>query len=771
MAAPSPQTLCLYDSCVPALPDGVYDVTVSQTLAGPAAMTVVPADASLRFEVRGPRYALPAGDIHRVYPPASSVGRYHEDLPMVVFNRRSLPWEILLSGNPPAGTPWMALLVLTSDQLVSPTPPTPSGTRRMKLSALLAASSGVRVPRIQPLPGEDPTQIEVDVLELPVAQALALLPTLADATLLAHARVVSGGTSLEQGHDGNFSALIANRFAVPPPLSAGVHRRGNLAVVVSLEGFEDLLQGSPQLPAAVKTVRMISLASWTYTCVEDAKQNFSARMRHLEQDPDQTGRLLRPPSPDPRAPATVKDRLSRGYVAVTHNLRDGNQTFGWYRGPCVPELTQPIPTGETWPPRCAGDAMVLDSALGVFDQSYAVAWQTGRLLALSSQRFSGALLQWRRAAHAMVDLLVQRLPTGQGQPTPSGLRELTALLQPTLMSQRLTTFLSGELFAQISASIGTPGGYPAGGVTPSPLPAPTAVAPTTSQDLAQAMQSPEVQELLLHISGLTQDTGEAMHAAILPEQILRWLGKRALLQGVPIDQLVPDPRLLPQESIRFFAIDRNWVDALLEGALGVGLQSSRDSLFHQITRDPLKRAVDTLLAELRAEAIGEAQGATETVGTMGGFLLRSSVVTDYKGLEVLGWFLDSGGAPRSMRPLRYEQVSPGILLCIFPEVPVQVELEEPKQGLIFGVEDDGVHLRSIDPSSLGEATPQTLATDKLPTRSGDTLNVTGLAAQLARSLNTPSLGPAGLALQLLRRPEKKVFVFSSLNAPISEVSP
>ena len=50
-----------------------------------------------------------------------------------------------------------------------------------------------------------------------------------------------------------------------------------------------------------------------------------------------------------------------------------------------------------------------------------------------------------------------------------------------------------------------------------------------------------------------------------------WLAKLYLLYGVPFNTLVPDHRMLPMESVRFFYIDENWLTALLNGALSIGV--------------------------------------------------------------------------------------------------------------------------------------------------------------------------------------------------------
>ena len=63
---------------------------------------------------------------------------------------------------------------------------------------------------------------------------------------------------------------------------------------------------------------------------------------------------------------------------------------------------------------------------------------------------------------------------------------------------------------------------------------------------------------------------------VVPGELRRFLARLRLLHGVPFSYLVPDAKLLPIESIRFFYIDRAWTDALVQGALSVGTISSAD---------------------------------------------------------------------------------------------------------------------------------------------------------------------------------------------------
>ena len=76
----------------------------------------------------------------------------------------------------------------------------------------------------------------------------------------------------------------------------------------------------------------------------------------------------------------------------------------------------------------------------------------------------------------------------------------------------------------------------------------------------------------------------SLEAVLVPEQISKWLGRLRLLKGVPFNYLVPDERMLPPESIRFFYLDINWIDSLLDGAFSIGrnLTKTENAFSHNL---------------------------------------------------------------------------------------------------------------------------------------------------------------------------------------------
>ena len=99
--------------------------------------------------------------------------------------------------------------------------------------------------------------------------------------------------------------------------------------------------------------------------------------------------------------------LAQGYVPLNHSTPEGEQAVSWYRGPLTPVLTERFYSEA--PYLTADEAKVYDPATGMFDISYAAAWQMGRLLALADANFATALMNWRRKGYGVVDLLGERL--------------------------------------------------------------------------------------------------------------------------------------------------------------------------------------------------------------------------------------------------------------------------------------------------------------------------------------------------------------------------
>ena len=177
----------------------------------------------------------------------------------------------------------------------------------------------------------------------------------------------------------------------------------------------------------------------------------------------------------------------------------------------------------------------------------------------------------------------------------------------------------------------------------------------------------------------------------LPEELAEWLGRLRLLYGVPFEYLVPEERMLPKESIRFFFLDRNWIDRLVDGALTIGKLGTRDYMHHEHRIDSIHNSLSLAEVNMRKALRGEELDPSLDVavgGTVTGVFIRSSLVADYPGVEVRGYDKPSiNSLKKKLQLLRMDRLAPDILCCLFHGVPKSMEMEEPREGIQFGVEE------------------------------------------------------------------------------------
>ncbi len=180
------------------------------------------------------------------------------------------------------------------------------------------------------------------------------------------------------------------------------------------------------------------------------------------------------------------------------------------------------------------------------------------------------------------------------------------------------------------------------------------------------------------------------------QQVVSWLTRLHLLQGVPLGYLVPDIRMLPAESVRFFQVDYAWIEALIDGAFSIGSTPATvasAAMLRTVAASMARARLHSVRAALTGtEPAGAAPTASEGTGAAGtsqapeaitGFLLRSAVVSGWPGLEVHG-YADTG-ALRPLPLLRLERVAPSVLFCLLGGVLQRVDLQEPPEGVHFGV--------------------------------------------------------------------------------------
>jgi len=662
--------------CEPPLKAGPYKIKVKQRVTDPpkdglpAPEIFKPfAPPDFEFVVEGPRFALNPADIYSVYPPEGSTGNYEYSLPHVVLARRTIPWEREIDSTTPH-RPWLALLLLSAadggkeigipkveprnvEQLIRPAEDSVAGPQGLKC---------------EPYELDDPC----NTIDLDAELFRRVAPSAEDVDYLAHVREVKTDhkETVSFLTDGSFAVVIGNRFPKAPQEGDLVENR---AVLVSLEGMQGFLPGgTAQVPA--KKVRLAVLASWAFHCKKT--QDFTGSMRDLgdrlrplrlklaEDVPHETNpqeAVL--PQDDNEVTRYVRAAFSRGYTGLNHHTRSGEKTVSWYRGPLTPVDTEVKARYEF---NAVPDGLVrYDQDKGMMDLTYAGAAQLGRLLGLQDRSFAQALSEWRTEVQRQLKERLER-------------EELRRILrsqpadQPLLHSPE-SKFLELALSDALKRKDAAP-----------------ERSGSSLEETLRAKENPKTQG--------TADPGLEWRTETvkeLPATVREWLAKRVLLYGVPFLYLVPDERMLPMPSMRFFRIDPLWIKRLLEGACSVGRNGTQADLVDAILADEFfEIAVNGATNVRRRLDEGDAANnngtgktdklsSVESIFPFEGFLLRSPIVRGWQGLEMEAWY-GKDGKEAAAPPLRIDRLAPDIMLCIFNGPLTRIEIRQPPEGMHFG---------------------------------------------------------------------------------------
>ncbi|KQZ05909.1 hypothetical protein ASD21_18160 [Caulobacter sp. Root1455] len=672
---------------LPGFESGEYQIIVNHALSAPDGGQTF--STTTQFYVAGERFQLNPTDVDSTFPPSHAQGEFLNVLPHLVFSRPSLPWirsPQLAPAAPVDGADvpsWLALLVFDQDD---PQPVLTATT----VSGLVTPGDGVvSYPLADGLEFGQSINDPCAALDIDYGLFLSIAPSLQDLKWLASVRVVSGqkpSADPDAPPGGEYSVLMANRLPKAGKKST-VH-------LVSLEGLENHLPGGAESTgaSAPKTIRLASLYQWSFD-TQLEPQTFTDVIQQLQPWLSFSLPIRADAAPGP----IVAAAMAMGYVGLDHRLRDGGRTASWYRGPLAPYQV-PRTLAAQCPLGSADAALRFDPATGLLDASYAAAWQLGRLLGLQDQIFADRLFRWKHATsraavaaaeHDILDaaLGIDTTPQLSGAPRAAALGDAVGAMMKVA----------------VSALLG------------SPPPAPSPVAFIATSLGATPSNAP-------------------------PPEVVAWLERLRGLHGVPFNYLVPQEAMLPPESIRFFHLDPNWIDALVDGAVSLG---------DAVTGD-LSQAGDS--------PVGPSAGAPPL--TASGFLLRSRAVKIWPGMEVNARAADNS----PLTVVRYERLSDDVLFCLCQGVIAGLDLHEPPEAMHFGFDIDetapaadpaGIDLRRLFKNLrnpvTGAAAPvgtqSATIPSPLPWRSpGAALDMSALASSASGALAPAAFTSAEFAL-------------------------
>lgn len=153
---------------------------------------------------------------------------------------------------------------------------------------------------------------------------------------------------------------------------------------------------------------------------------------------------------------------------------------------------------------------------------------------------------------------------------------------------------------------------------------------------------------------------------VVPEKVKAWFEEIALLKNLPFNYLVPEPLMLPEESIRFFWADNQWLKCLSEGAFGMGENGTSNEADKQRLLVNKENALDKIFQRV-----------------VTGFLLRSAVVSEFPALNVKGFGQKS---EQQLKVLRKDNLSDTVLMYLFEGEVQSVEISLGAEILHFGLE-------------------------------------------------------------------------------------
>lgn len=592
----------------PPLDSGTYTVEVEQKVKTEGSNKIPEQTFSkeLTFYVDGHRFAPLTPDvIYAVFPPAGNLGEYSNALPHIILKRGTLPWERTIKSTN-SDLPWLALLLFQESEKPEP--------QTIKLKELKATSGNTKFPEFIDEAGQNDEDV-VTVIDVPKNILEKILPPEKDLTLLASVNQITNEKNESLSEP--LATILGNRLP----------KKGEVSTVhlVALEERYNSGEFNYQGAGLNDFIRLVSLASWSFTCV-NSKHNFDALLKEIDREPD----TLRLPS-EGNNPA--KQYLDLGYVPLHHALRQGDKTVSWYHSPLSTgqsqdNLTAPVPIAD--------QLMRYDPNTGMFDVSYAMAWQLGRMLTLQNQPLAVEIFNWKRSK---------------------------------------------------------------------------------AQDLHQIQQ----QVLHLPFQSTTETNGD------LSTAIANWFQDLELLKNVPFNYLVPDTRLLPPESLRFFWIDSYWVDCLQDGAFSVG----------RVTKEDLRLDVQSRSLQ---------RSKTQSDKTITGFLLHSEVVSGWPGLEIEGYATpvtgnNFVGPENKLTILRRDLLSDNILLCFFAGEVKTLDLSIKGSSVNCGVDP-------VDPIKKGSPITkglrnldgkQTTGNIEVPFRNQDlgVINIEEMTNRLKEGLKSP----------------------------------
>lgn len=247
------------------------------------------------------------------------------------------------------------------------------------------------------------------------------------------------------------------------------------------------------------------------------------------------------------------------------------------------------------------------------------------------------------------------------------------------------------------------------------------------------------------------------------DAIAKWLSQRLLLVNIPFQYLIPSPNMLPENTIRFFHINPNWLMALIDGAYSLGRTSSMD-LTHDKAMindlfDRANKSSQSIRPLLQSKKIHSVD-LSKQIEHYGGFLLRSPLVRGWRGLEFIAKSSDENQNDKVITALRIETIADDVLIGIYEEMPSKLEIAQPPEGMHFGINLGKDHnekaMRNFEDGKI--FMPQKMIVVPMKNNTYRTIDVVATATNIEKCFEfdkkSQKITSAEFALQMIKSPYK-----------------
>jgi hypothetical protein len=561
----SKNQITFYDSHKPALQDGDYEVTVKQNLLlKNAKIHEGLKKQTLNFTVTGPKFDLDPSLIDSVYPPVGGKGDYMAALPSLVLNRSTLPWERKpkKSMTKDESASWLFLLLVDETEMHM-------GIEKNSIDIHDQFPISIEKKERERLPSK------ANYLELDES-LLHLFPLLEELNYLSYVRIKKGGeekavllcnrlpqkgknstvylVSLENSYTGsNFTGNnIPNKKDETKKYIPYLYKW-------QFHTFDDELFSvteavSKRIAATLPDFNISVLSSINDT-VYTSKENFVEALNTLKiQDPKK--KIIPVIQTLAKLPGST-------FHELLHHLPGGFKPLN---------LDKPVEDMST--DNTAKDQLIED--ISTKDQSskdiLAKAIKATGTVELPFNKIEkkekGDLPFYTSAyyrgpfAASVINRINSHFPLITEAPTNTDNPARTSI--PVHASQLILKGNSGEEDTSYAAA------YELGR-----LMAINDVDFSTEfykwkDETAKAKRIEYLKSIGGYKNILHLPLTDTPQANDIPKHVKDKFDSWKQLKGIPFRYLIPDPELLPNESIRFFQVDHNWVNAFVCGAFSIG---------------------------------------------------------------------------------------------------------------------------------------------------------------------------------------------------------